>query len=131
MLMLLANLSVQPESVPINPWNEVKGVPVNDTAERPDPIALVRIDRDGANHDAEKRGAAIRRTPIYDGRITGAVSRGPNRGQGRGSSRDLTLIRFEVGIVLKRTLGLANQAGTPETVVFIAFVTGWVLAIPA
>jgi biotin synthase len=43
MLMLLANLSVQPESVPINPWNEVKGVPVNDTAERPDPIALVRM----------------------------------------------------------------------------------------
>ena len=24
-------------------WNEVKGVPVNDTAERPDPIALVRM----------------------------------------------------------------------------------------
>ena len=32
-----------PESVPINLWNEVKGVPVNDTAERPDPIALVRL----------------------------------------------------------------------------------------
>ena len=43
MLMLLANLSVHPESVPINLWNEVKGVPVNDTAERPDPIALVRM----------------------------------------------------------------------------------------
>ena len=43
MLMLLANLSVQPESVPINLWNEVKGVPVNDTAERPDPIAPVRM----------------------------------------------------------------------------------------
>jgi biotin synthase len=42
MLMLLANLAVHPESVPINMWNEVKGVPVNDTAERPDPIALVR-----------------------------------------------------------------------------------------
>jgi biotin synthase len=43
MLMLLANLAVHPESVPINMWNEVKGVPVNDTAERPDPIALVRM----------------------------------------------------------------------------------------
>jgi biotin synthase len=43
MLMLLANLSVHPESVPINLWNEVRGVPVNDTAERPDPIALVRM----------------------------------------------------------------------------------------
>jgi biotin synthase len=35
MLMLLANLAVHPESVPINVWNEVKGVPVNDTAEHP------------------------------------------------------------------------------------------------
>jgi biotin synthase len=43
MLMLLANLAVHPESVPINMWNEVKGVPVNDTAERPDPIALARL----------------------------------------------------------------------------------------
>jgi biotin synthase len=43
MLVLLANLSSHPESVPINLWNEVKGVPVNDTAERPDPIALVRL----------------------------------------------------------------------------------------
>jgi biotin synthase len=43
MLMLLANLSVHPESVPINLWNEVKGVPVDDTAERPEPIALVRM----------------------------------------------------------------------------------------
>lgn len=43
MLMLLANLPSNPESVPINLWNEVKGVPVNDTAERPDPIALVRL----------------------------------------------------------------------------------------
>jgi biotin synthase len=43
MLMLLANLPAHPESVPINMWNEVKGVPVNDTAERPDPIALVRM----------------------------------------------------------------------------------------
>jgi biotin synthase len=43
MLMLLANLPHHPDSVPINMWNEVKGVPVNDTAERPDPIALVRM----------------------------------------------------------------------------------------
>jgi biotin synthase len=43
MLVLLANLETHPESVPINLWNEVKGVPVNDTAERPDPIDLVRL----------------------------------------------------------------------------------------
>jgi len=43
MLVLLANMPTHPESVPINLWNEVKGVPVNDTAERPDPIALVRM----------------------------------------------------------------------------------------
>ena len=43
MLVLLANLPSHPESVPINLWSEVKGVPVNDTAERPDPIAQVRL----------------------------------------------------------------------------------------
>jgi biotin synthase len=43
MLMLLANLPSHPESVPLNLWNEVKGVPVNETAERPDPISLVRM----------------------------------------------------------------------------------------
>ena len=43
MLVLLANLPSHPESVPINLWNAVKGVPVKDTAERPDPIALVRL----------------------------------------------------------------------------------------
>jgi biotin synthase len=43
MLVLLANFASHPESVPINLWNEVKGVPVNDTAERPDSIALVRL----------------------------------------------------------------------------------------
>jgi biotin synthase len=41
--VLLANLPAHPESVPINLWNEVKGVPVNDTAERPDPISLARL----------------------------------------------------------------------------------------
>jgi biotin synthase len=43
MLVLLANLPSHPESVPINLWNEVKGVPVNETAQRPDPITLVRL----------------------------------------------------------------------------------------
>ncbi|MCK1641410.1 biotin synthase BioB [Bradyrhizobium sp. 157] len=43
MLVLLANLRKPPESVPINLWNQVKGVPVNDTAERPDPIAVARL----------------------------------------------------------------------------------------
>ncbi|UWU67777.1 biotin synthase BioB [Bradyrhizobium sp. NC92] len=43
MLVLLANLPKHPESVPINVWNEVQGVPVNETAERPDPIAMVRL----------------------------------------------------------------------------------------
>ncbi|KJC40886.1 biotin synthase [Bradyrhizobium sp. LTSP885] len=43
MLVLLANMPAHPESVPINLWNEVKGVPVNATAERPDPIDVVRL----------------------------------------------------------------------------------------
>ncbi|MGR4932760.1 biotin synthase BioB [Bradyrhizobium sp. CAR08] len=43
MLVLLANLRKHPESVPINLWNGVKGVPVNETSERPNPIALVRL----------------------------------------------------------------------------------------
>ena len=43
MMVLLANLGAHPDSVPINMWNEVKGVRVNDTAARPDPIALVRL----------------------------------------------------------------------------------------
>ncbi|EIG61381.1 biotin synthase BioB [Bradyrhizobium sp. WSM1253] len=43
MLVLLANLPSHPESVPINLWNEVMGVPVNDTADTPDPIAIVRL----------------------------------------------------------------------------------------
>ncbi|MGR4932232.1 biotin synthase BioB [Bradyrhizobium sp. CAR08] len=43
MLTILANLPSHPESVPINLWNVVKGVPVNDTAERPDPISLARL----------------------------------------------------------------------------------------
>ncbi|OSI68678.1 biotin synthase BioB [Bradyrhizobium canariense] len=43
LLLLLANLPGHPESVPINLWNEVKGVPVSATAKRPDPIATVRL----------------------------------------------------------------------------------------
>jgi len=43
MLVLLANLPGHPESVPINLWNKIEGVPVEDTAEPPDPIALVRL----------------------------------------------------------------------------------------
>jgi len=43
MLMVLANLAEHPESVPINLWNEVKGVPVNGTANAPDPIEMVRM----------------------------------------------------------------------------------------
>jgi len=43
MLVLLANLPEHPQSVPINLWNEVKGVPVNETAQRPDGIALARL----------------------------------------------------------------------------------------
>jgi biotin synthase len=43
MLVLLANLPRHPESVPINLWNEVRGVPVNATARRPDGIALARL----------------------------------------------------------------------------------------
>lgn len=43
MLALLANLPDHPDSVPINLWNEVKGVPVSEAAERPDPIALARL----------------------------------------------------------------------------------------
>ncbi|MDF0584928.1 biotin synthase BioB [Bradyrhizobium yuanmingense] len=43
MLVLLANLAVHPDSVPVNLWNEIDGVPVAETAERPDPIEVVRL----------------------------------------------------------------------------------------
>src|SRR6201996_7601232 len=43
MLRLLANMPAHPESVPINLWNEVSGVPVNDTAQRPDAITVARL----------------------------------------------------------------------------------------
>lgn len=62
MLLLLANLPTHPESVPINLWNEVRGVPVSTT----------RSDRDcpsGRNcpdHDAEERRAPVGRTAVYE-----------------------------------------------------------------
>ncbi|SFQ22739.1 biotin synthase [Bradyrhizobium sp. Ghvi] len=43
MLVLLANLPSHAESVPINLWNKIEGVPVEDTAEPPDSIAMVRL----------------------------------------------------------------------------------------
>ena len=43
MLVLLANLDEPPESVPLNLWNEVAGVPVAERAERPDAIAFARL----------------------------------------------------------------------------------------
>ncbi len=43
MLVLLANLDPAPESVPLNLWNEVAGVPVAARAERPDAIAFARL----------------------------------------------------------------------------------------
>ncbi|MDQ8731112.1 biotin synthase BioB [Bradyrhizobium sp. LHD-71] len=43
MLHLLASLDPHPESVPINQWNEVRGVPVAGTAEKLDPVGFVRL----------------------------------------------------------------------------------------
>jgi biotin synthase len=43
MLHLLSSLDPHPESVPINQWSEVRGVPVQETAEQLDPIAFVRL----------------------------------------------------------------------------------------
>lgn len=43
MRLLLANLPSHPESVPINLWNEVDGVPVNEIASRPDLIEVARL----------------------------------------------------------------------------------------
>jgi len=43
MLVTLATLPAHPESVPVNLWNEVKGVPVQGRAAPVDPFALVRI----------------------------------------------------------------------------------------
>lgn len=43
MLLILACLDEHPESVPINMWSEVEGVPVEKTADRPDPIAFARL----------------------------------------------------------------------------------------
>jgi biotin synthase len=43
MLRTLANLPEHPQSLPINLWNEIDGVPVGETAERPDAISVVRL----------------------------------------------------------------------------------------
>ena len=43
MLVTLATLPSHPDSVPVNLWNAVKGVPVQDKSEKVDPFALVRL----------------------------------------------------------------------------------------
>lgn len=43
MLVTLATLPAHPDSVPINLWNEIEGVPVQRTARPVDPFALVRL----------------------------------------------------------------------------------------
>ncbi|MGD9919390.1 MAG: biotin synthase BioB [Paenirhodobacter sp.] len=42
MLVTLATLPAHPDSVPVNLWNEIEGVPVQGRAQPVDPIALVR-----------------------------------------------------------------------------------------
>lgn len=42
MLVTLATLPAHPDSVPVNLWNEIKGVPVQERAQAVDPFALVR-----------------------------------------------------------------------------------------
>lgn len=43
MLVTLATLPAHPDSVPVNLWNEIEGVPVQQQARPVDPFALVRI----------------------------------------------------------------------------------------
>ena len=43
MLVTLATLPAHPDSVPVNLWNQIEGVPVQDRARPVDPFALVRI----------------------------------------------------------------------------------------
>ncbi|REF69023.1 biotin synthase BioB [Paracoccus versutus] len=43
MLVTLATLPTHPDSVPVNLWNEIEGVPVQERAQAVDPFALVRI----------------------------------------------------------------------------------------
>lgn len=66
MLVLLANLPNHPESVPINLWNEVNGVPVKVTAERPNPIALVRLVATARIMMAQERRTIGRRAPVHE-----------------------------------------------------------------
>ncbi|GHH05437.1 biotin synthase BioB [Pseudodonghicola xiamenensis] len=42
MLVTLATLPAHPDSVPVNLWNEIEGVPIQDRAKAVDPFALVR-----------------------------------------------------------------------------------------
>lgn len=43
MLVTLATLPAHPDSVPVNLWNEIEGVPVQARAQAVDPFALVRL----------------------------------------------------------------------------------------
>ena len=43
MLVTLATLPAHPDTVPVNLWNQIEGVPVHDRARAADPFALVRI----------------------------------------------------------------------------------------
>ncbi|QIK41099.1 biotin synthase BioB [Pontivivens nitratireducens] len=43
MMVTLATLPAHPDSVPVNLWNEIEGVPVQERAKAVDPFALVRI----------------------------------------------------------------------------------------
>ncbi|RAZ86915.1 biotin synthase BioB [Cereibacter johrii] len=43
LLVTLATLPAHPDSVPVNLWNEIEGVPVQGRAQTVDPFALVRI----------------------------------------------------------------------------------------
>ncbi|MBK5923696.1 biotin synthase BioB [Rhodovulum sulfidophilum] len=43
MLVTLATLPAHPDSVPVNLWNEVEGVPIQARAQAVDPFALVRL----------------------------------------------------------------------------------------
>jgi biotin synthase len=43
MLVILASLPAHPGSVPINLWNEIQGVPIQNRAEKVDPFELVRM----------------------------------------------------------------------------------------
>lgn len=66
MLLLLANLPGHPESVPINLWNEVKGVPVSADCEAPRSHRDYPSGRNRPDHDAEERRASVGRAAVYE-----------------------------------------------------------------